>query len=187
LYEKLFETKTKSEGNPMGRRGPKSAAQLAINNVDGTPHRLTPPPGLTAQERKLFVQLIAATSPDHFAPGDIPMLIAYPQAVLLSHKLGRDPDNVADWEKCTRVMSSLAVRLRLCPHSRVRAESARLQPKAVGPWHREKRRGEMSAATMTKKEHRSKKRNPRARARAVDATASAVPPAARHAAAEHRP
>jgi hypothetical protein len=98
------------------------------------PPRLTPPPGLSAQERKLFVQLVAATSPNHFGAGDIPMLVAFVQASLLSHKLGRNSANVGDWEKVTRTMSTLAVRLRLCPHSRIRAEAAHLQPKAA--WSR---------------------------------------------------
>jgi hypothetical protein len=122
----------------MGLRGPKSAASLQINNVDGSKPRLRPPPGLNAKERALFLQLVNACSPDHLRPADAPLLVAFVQSVLISHKLGRERDpKIKEWELVTRTLASLATRLRLSPASRTRPESiARMRQRGVmAPWH----------------------------------------------------
>lgn len=101
----------------MGRRGPKSMQQLAANAVDGSPPRLKPPAGLSAKEKALFTELINGTDSRHWRPSDVPLLVSYCQASISTHKLARSSARIADWERSARVQMSLAVKLRLCPHS----------------------------------------------------------------------
>jgi hypothetical protein len=116
----------------MRQRGRRSAEALAISRIDGKPPRLTAPAGLNAKERALFEQLVNAADPQHFRRTDIPVLIGFVQASLLSRKLGRDSD-------ATRTMASLATRLRLTPASRTDPKTIARQrlPAAIGPWRKE--------------------------------------------------
>ena len=119
----------------MRQRGRKSVEQLLIN-VSGEPLRMKTPAGLNAKEREMFAELVNSTNPDHFRPSDIPMLIAFVQASLLSRKLARS-GTISDWEKATRCLSSLATRLRLTPHARADAKTIgrMVQPSGLRrPW-----------------------------------------------------
>jgi phage terminase small subunit len=107
----------------MRQRGRKSAALLTFPAVDGSRPRITAPASLTKSERSLFAQLAADAG--HLAQSDAPLLASYVQAVLLSRRAGRDPGSIDAWEKVTRVMTSLATKLRLTPQ-------ARTDPKTVG-------------------------------------------------------
>jgi hypothetical protein len=119
----------------MRQRGRKSADQLAVN-VSGAPSRLATPTGLTAKERSEFERLVNTTSPEHFRPGDTPLLIALAQATIQVHKLGRDSSRIADWEKASRVMMALSTKLRLTPQSRADAKTiGRMQPHGLASWH----------------------------------------------------
>jgi hypothetical protein len=124
----------------MRQRGKKSAASfVAINNVDGAPPRLTAPSGLNVRERVVFEALIAASDPRHFRRSDVPLLVAYVQSVLLSHKLGRDPRNIKAWETATRTMVALSTKLRLNPHTRTDPKVIARQPQLYPfkpPWQR---------------------------------------------------
>jgi phage terminase small subunit len=107
----------------MRQRGRQSSASLSV--VSLTSHgrrRIKPPADLDAIDAKLFTEIVAACPADHFAPGDASLLATYCQAVRLSRcaaeTAGMDGTHVASWEKLARVVASLAVKLRLCPHSR---------------------------------------------------------------------
>ena len=101
----------------MRQRGRHSAEALAINNVDGSPLRLTAPAGLNTKERVLFEQLVHTTSPRHFRASDVSLLVAFVQAIAVAQAGPRFKQG-AEWEKATRMMASLATRLRLTPQSR---------------------------------------------------------------------
>jgi hypothetical protein len=122
------------------KRGRKSAAELSMIAVDGDPPRLDPPPSLTDLERSLFTELVGACSPKHFVPSDLPLLISYVQATLLSRqavtRAAVDMTALALWEKSTRMQATLATRLRLAPQSRYDPKSvARQQPSRFPlPW-----------------------------------------------------
>jgi hypothetical protein len=113
----------------MRQRGRKSAVALGTLRVDGEPARLDPPTHLNDGERALFVELVDACNPRHFVPSDLPLLVSYVQATLLSrHAIAdaaKEPGALAIWEKATRMQATLATRLRLSPQ-------ARLDPKTVG-------------------------------------------------------
>lgn|SRR5262249_2645595 len=120
----------------MKQRGRKSADSLTTL-VNGEPSRLDPPATLTKAERSLFVEIVEACSPKHFAPSDMPILISFIQSTLLSRlaikKAGKDAAALATWEKATRMQATLATRLRLAPQSRFDAKTSARQQPYLGP------------------------------------------------------
>ena len=55
----------------MRQRGRKSGAGLGILQVDGKPNRLDPPTSLSAAERAIFFDVVAACDREHFRPSDL--------------------------------------------------------------------------------------------------------------------
>jgi hypothetical protein len=83
---------------------------------------LKPPATLSPPARRIFTAITDAES--HFRPSHVHLLAAYAEACALQEmaaiKLQReDADAVwlLKWEKSTRAMASLAMRLKLCPQS----------------------------------------------------------------------
>jgi hypothetical protein len=116
------------------QRGRKPADVFALS-VNGKPPRLTPPESLNADERALFAELVAACDPTHFRPSDLPLLTSFIQATLQARDTAHDPDKFDAWERVVRLQTSLATKLRLCPHSRADAKTIGRQPPPVPkPW-----------------------------------------------------
>jgi phage terminase small subunit len=93
------------------------------------PTRLSAPANLTAPERAVFVELIAANPPEHFRASDLPLLASYCSAVVLHQRAvaelrlkpivgGKSSPWTNLYEKSGRTMVALAMRLRLSPQSR---------------------------------------------------------------------
>jgi hypothetical protein len=127
----------------MRKRGRKSSDELAVINVNGDPPRLDPPPTLTDPERALFVEIVQACSPKHFVPSDLPLVVSYVQATLLSRQAVTNaataPAMLTLWEKATRMQATLATRLRLSPQARTDPKTiGRQMPQRIGPapWER---------------------------------------------------
>ena len=127
----------------MRQRGRRSAVSLVtFPSVNGDPPRLEPPETLTDDERRVFVELIGACNPRHFVASDLPLLIAFVQATVLSqHSAGaarKDDDALARWEKATRPLAMLATRLRLSPQARLDPKTLGRLPESKGrtPWER---------------------------------------------------
>ena len=118
----------------MKQRGRKSAELLTFPSIDDVRPRITPPLSLTKSERSLFVEL-AADAP-HLVPADAPLLGAYCQAILLARRTGRDPARVDVWERITRVMTTLATKLRLTPQSRSCPKSLARQQRPASHYDR---------------------------------------------------
>jgi hypothetical protein len=124
----------------MIRPGRKSAAQLSVPPLEGGQPRLQPPEFLSVTERKLFVELSEACSPGHFVRSDLPLFVAFVQAVELSRsairRAGEDPAALAQWDRATKMIGMLATRLRLSPQSRSEPRTvARHLPSALRrPW-----------------------------------------------------
>jgi hypothetical protein len=104
----------------MKKRGRKSSNDVSTSPVDVRQTRLSPPDGLSAAEREVFLTAVQSCDPSHFSPADAPMLAAYSRAAVLS----MNPANFAEWEKSTRALAVLATKLRLTPHSRIDARAA---------------------------------------------------------------
>ena len=101
----------------------RSAASFAIPSVTGAPVRLSSPADLTAPERAIFLDLVAASKPDAFRASDLPLLCAYCRAIALEVRSAQelaagDDKALVRWEKATKAMVALSMRLRLSPQSR---------------------------------------------------------------------
>ena len=64
----------------MAQPGRKSAEAVALAPYRGEPARLRPSPGLTEAERRLFADIVLASSPGHFQEVDRPLLDCYVRA-----------------------------------------------------------------------------------------------------------
>ena len=116
------------------KRGRKSAELIALPDVQGRPPRLVPPSYLNGAEKKLFNELVNSCDPRHFVESDKPLLVAYVQSALLSRATAHKPEDVAVWEKATRMLATLATRLRLAPQARSNPLTvARRQPPTRSP------------------------------------------------------
>jgi hypothetical protein len=121
----------------MKQRGRKSPEQQSIV-VDGTPPRLSAPPGLSKAERTLFTTLANACDPRHFVEADLPILVSFVQATLMVRKLANDANKISEWDKVVRAQMALARSLRLTVHTRLDPETvARASNFDDGhrPWH----------------------------------------------------
>ena len=105
------------------KRGRQSVAERAVIPIAPLAPRLQPPADLGAEETALFRQLVASCPSDHFVESDQPLLTAYVIAICLSRraaaKLAEDPSLATVWERSTRMLATLATRLRLAPQARV--------------------------------------------------------------------
>lgn len=118
----------------------KPAAAYAVPSPDGTPPRLQPPPSLSARERAVFDELVDAVDRKHFRLGDRPLLVGYSRAICFESyaaaALAKDPTDtkmMALWEKSSRSMVALSMRLRLSPQSRQTSRAASREKPRVGP------------------------------------------------------
>jgi hypothetical protein len=115
--------------------------------LDPQRSRVVPPADLSKEEAEAFRKLVASCHPQHFAPQDVPLIVAYVQSMLHSRRAsaalsgkfaGRD--TLAQWSYATKMMATLATRLRLAPQSRYDHKAAqRNANKATSgpkPWDR---------------------------------------------------
>jgi hypothetical protein len=84
--------------------------------------RLIAPSTLSADERQLFMTLVAENK--HLRGSDLPFLVSFCQAATRVAKLARDPD-VLKWERETRTLMALGRTMRL-------TQQAMRDPKMVG-------------------------------------------------------
>jgi hypothetical protein len=102
----------------MAKTGKKSAAELEIAAFKAATCPPEPPPTspeiLTSDEQVLFRQLRVANP--HITESDVPLLIAYIQAISMTHRLGRG-DDVLNWERAARATMALATKLKLTPQA----------------------------------------------------------------------
>ena len=116
--------------------------------LDASASRVLPPADLTKEEREAFVKLVGSVHPNHFQQHDVPLIVAYVQSMLHSRKSSADlsskfagPGTLAMWDRSTKMMATLATRLRLAPQSRFDAKTAhrnaaKTPPAGPKPWHR---------------------------------------------------
>jgi hypothetical protein len=120
----------------------RSFSSTLVPDVDGQPPRLEPPPSLSAAERNVFNDLVAACDKKHLRGSDAPLLSSYCRAIVFEQQAAKrleqnplDTKALALWEKATRAIVSLSMRLRLSPQSRQTARATgRQQPRGPRPW-----------------------------------------------------
>jgi hypothetical protein len=105
----------------------RSRADIEMDEV-APPSRavtLAAPESLSPAARAAFVTLVGSCEPGHFQDCDVSLIARYAVAIIMCERaeaaLQADPNDgkaLALWEKATRAMSGLALRLRLGPQSR---------------------------------------------------------------------
>ena len=89
--------------------------------MDGKPNRLNPPTSLSAAERAIFFDVVAACDRDHFRPSDLPLLVRYVEAAALGDQAaeqlrlgavinGKPSPWITVQEKAVRAMVALSMR-----------------------------------------------------------------------------
>jgi hypothetical protein len=113
----------------------KSVAAFAVKPLRTGATRLRPPATLSPLARKVFVDIVTNEEPAHFRPSHLPLLVQYAEAVALAERSARElrrddaePLWLARWEKATRVMVALSMRLRLSPQSLAANNPTRSKP-----------------------------------------------------------
>ena len=119
----------------MAQRGRKSAAELStpLKVISVDYQRLKPPPYLSDAAKKVFGEVVSASDPRAFRKAELPLLCAFCEAVCLNRYYGRAlaEESAEDfivshraWVESTKLIATLATRLRLTPHSRLDARGA---------------------------------------------------------------
>ena len=108
----------------------KSAAALSIMSPTGTPPRLTPPPTLNEDAKRVFLDVVCSVRADHFQPSDGLLLARYAEAAVMASDAatmlasegtvidGKPSPWLAVHAAMTKAMLGLSHRLRLSPQGR---------------------------------------------------------------------
>jgi phage terminase small subunit len=101
------------------------APNPALAQIVSLPKRLKPPANLSKLAALEFKRIVASEPAAHFKESDLSLLVQYCEAVALAERAVaelQDEDApsrwLSLWEKATRAMVALAMRLRLSPQSR---------------------------------------------------------------------
>jgi phage terminase small subunit len=109
----------------MGRR-----SFITTDVVPAWERRLQPPACLGGAERKVFVDLIAATPLGQFEPSDLPLIARWCEATVMAERAAEElrahgmvkGDKVSAWftihQAACKTLKDLALRLKLSPQSR---------------------------------------------------------------------
>lgn len=139
----------------------RSSASYEVAPILGKPQVPKASPGLPAGVRKIFHELIRTTPPGHFRVSDGPVLETFAGAVAMSRAAEQElalsgpilPDGrISCWLKVQseagKTISSLAMRLRLCPQSRASSRTTGREKEFIGPKPWEPRGGADDAETV---------------------------------------
>ena len=125
-----------SKDSTMAKRGRKSADSLQVVSV-GSAVRPEPPCSLTRQEKQLWKKIVASLPADRFQPGDLPLLVNYCRTAARCDELAGRREKSKEAEtlflRSVSILSTLSTKLRLCPSTRIRAESAQLRQSQTTP------------------------------------------------------
>jgi phage terminase small subunit len=113
----------------MKQRGRKSAASLAMTPLleQHEPVSVQPPATLSEPARAVFLDLVGNCHPEHFEDSDVGLLCQYCEAQAIAERAAAELQSGTSqaaewalklWEKANKIMSGLALRLRLGPQSR---------------------------------------------------------------------
>lgn len=130
------------------KRGrPSTEDRLAVVPISGA--RLAPHADLTTKGKKFWTAIVNSLPPDYFRPADVPLLYAYCAATEIKEQAdmavrrngilinGKANPAIKVGNQQGQLLASLAVKLRLCPSTRLRASSAKLRRAHSGggrPW-----------------------------------------------------
>jgi phage terminase small subunit len=131
----LLPVETRLEAPKMPR---KSAAELAITPAPTWSTRLRPPATLSPPASVEFVRIVTTEEAQHFRASDLPLLTQYCEAAALAERAARELQRddaeacwLTRWDKATRVMAGLSMRLRISPQARAPHNPTRPQRGSV--------------------------------------------------------
>src|SRR6516162_5937532 len=115
----------------MAKTGRKTAAERAISpEIDARKTRLRAPAELSAEERAVYSRIVGSADPQAFVESDLPLLVAYCQAVAQNQRAARGLNEGGDvvdgkpspWlivqREARHSMATLSLRLRISPQAR---------------------------------------------------------------------
>jgi hypothetical protein len=119
----------------------KSAAALSVLSVDGAPARLTPPPTLNDDAKRVFIDILCSLRPEHFQPAGGLLLARYAECAVMAGDAatelsangpvtadGKPSPWVSVHAQMVKAMIGLAHRLKLSPQSRSPTNPLRQRP-----------------------------------------------------------
>ena len=130
----------------MARRGRKSAAELStpLRVITVDHQRLKPPPYFSDAAKKVFSEVVGAQRPASIQKGRASAVMRLLRGRVSESYYGRAlaEESTEDfivshraWVESTKLIATLATRLRLTPHSRLDARGAgRLRTATKLPW-----------------------------------------------------
>jgi hypothetical protein len=122
------------------QRGRKSAAALGLVCIDTRRKPIDCPAGLLPSVEEIFKQTVASCAPQHFRPSNVPLLVNFSVAAHLtkfySDLIGESPEAFRHWEAASKLMLSMATKLRLTPSSRLDRKTVgrEEEPRGKRPW-----------------------------------------------------
>jgi hypothetical protein len=126
--------------NPLG--GAQNAAKIRRRTGDYPGQtwstRLRPPATLSPPASVEFVRIVTTEEAQHFRASDLPLLTQYCEAAALAERAARELQRddaeacwLTRWDKATRVMAGLSMRLRISPQARAPHNPTRPQRGSV--------------------------------------------------------
>ena len=106
----------------MTHRGRKNRFDLIQPDGTGARSALSPMVPLTKVERSAFN--LAVTQNPHLRPGDAVLLTTFALASSRVFEIAKRGGTLVEWDKATRILTSLARALRISPQSTVEAKTA---------------------------------------------------------------
>jgi hypothetical protein len=110
----------------MTQRGRKSAVSKLTVNEGAAPLEM---PDYDKTCKELYDDIVSSVKADHFIKSDSHLLFLYCKILVKIN----EAEAVTDFTRLTRLAAQLAVRLRLCPSSRMRPEDVKAAPPSR-PW-----------------------------------------------------
>jgi hypothetical protein len=123
-----------------GRRSASSDGMPPI--VDGSPPRLEPPPYLSADEQRLFHEVVMNTPANQFSPSDQYLLATFSQVTVLLRTLAKEAakaDKETKQAKTKMLLEACKTQMQVATKLRLTVQS-RTHPATAGRSHANQRR-----------------------------------------------
>ena len=122
----------------MKQRGRKGTEQTAVVRLASARRTLNAPAGMPAKAQEIFANTVASCAANHFRASDLSLLeqfcVAAHLASFYAARIGETDGTLKAWIEATKLMVSLATKLRLAPSARSDPKTvARYEPPPTSP------------------------------------------------------
>jgi phage terminase small subunit len=126
----------------MKQRGRKSASSNGVPPiVDGSPSRLQPPPHLSADEQRLFHEVVTSAPANQFSPSDQYLLATFCQVTVLIRSLAKEvakANKESKQAKTKMLLEACKTQMQIATKLRLTVQS-RTHPATTGRAHANRR------------------------------------------------